>query len=147
MKEESLPAETPFPPQQRCPCHSGEQFGTCCGRYFPPPAGQGLAAPTAVALMRSRFSAFALGNEEHLLGTWHPDTRPGTLDLDPNQRWHLLEILDTHQGGPFDQEGVVTFRAHHHQADNRRVRDSFVEKGTFSRVDGQWLYVAALEFG
>lgn len=97
--------------------------------------------------MRSRFSAFALGNEEHLLGTWHPDTRPGTLDLDPDQRWHLLEILDTHQGGPFDQEGVVTFRAHHHQAGNRRVRDSFVEKSTFSRVDGQWLYVAALEFG
>lgn len=95
--------------------------------------------------MRSRFSAFALGDEQHLLRTWHPDTRPESLDLEPDQQWYLLEILSTHRGGPFDADGEVTFRAHYRQGANRKIRDSFVEKSTFTRLNGQWLYVAALE--
>lgn len=95
--------------------------------------------------MRSRFSAFALGNEQHLLRTWHPDTRPSSLDLDPDQQWYLLEILSTRNGGPFHTEGEVSFRAHYRQASNRKVREAFVEKSAFARVDGQWLYVAALD--
>lgn len=95
--------------------------------------------------MRSRFSAFALGNAQHLLRTWHPDTCPEDLDLDPEQQWYRLDILSTHKGGPFDGEAVVTFRAHYRQASNRRERGSFVETSSFTRVRGQWLYVAALE--
>lgn len=43
----------------------------CCGRYL-----DGEAAPTAEALMRSRYTAFALRDEDYLFRTWHPRTRP-----------------------------------------------------------------------
>lgn len=96
--------------------------------------------------MRSRFSAFALGDAGYLLHTWHPSTRPESLELDPDQQWYLLEILDTRQGGYFDQEGVVTFRAHYRSAANRKIKDSLTETSSFVRDGKQWLYGDALEF-
>ena len=42
---------------ERCPCLSGDTYGACCGRYHSGAA----TAPTAEALMRSRYSAFAVG--------------------------------------------------------------------------------------
>ena len=80
-----------------------------------------------------------------LLRTWHSDTRPETLELDPDQKWYLLEILGTERGGPFEREGVVTFRAHYRSAANRKLRDSFTETSSFTKVGSQWLYVQALE--
>lgn len=59
-----------------CPCGSGLLLSECCGRYH-----NGVAAPDAVSLMRSRYSAFALGLEAYLLATWHASTRPSVLDL------------------------------------------------------------------
>lgn len=96
--------------------------------------------------MRSRFSAFALGDAGYLLRTWHPSTRPESLELDPGQQWYLLEILGTQAGGIFDREGVVTFRAHYRSAVNRKLRDSLTETSSFVRDGKQWLYVDALEF-
>lgn len=132
---------------RRCPCNSGEILGNCCGRYLAQPGDGGLPvpAPTAEALMRSRFTAFALGDAAYLLRTWHPGTRPDSLELDPGLEWHLLEILGAERGGPFDRDGTVTFRAHHRLAANRRERESFTETSTFVRENGQWLYVEALE--
>ncbi|MET4003724.1 MULTISPECIES: YchJ family protein [Arthrobacter] len=130
----------------RCPCHSGELLLNCCGRYLD--SANTVARtfpPTAEALMRSRFSAFALGDAGYLLRTWHSDTRPETLELDPDQKWYLLEILGTERGGPFEREGVVTFRAHYRSAANRKLRDSFTETSSFTKVGSQWLYVQALE--
>ncbi|MEV8180728.1 YchJ family metal-binding protein [Specibacter sp. NPDC078692] len=142
----------------RCPCNSGEILGNCCARYLgtdnspgldtPGENSQGLAPafpPTAEALMRSRFSAFALGDAHYLLRTWHPDERPDSLELDPDQQWYLLEILGTQRGGPFDNDGVVSFRAHYRSAANRKLRDSFTETSSFTKVGKQWLYVKALE--
>jgi SEC-C motif-containing protein len=62
--------------QNLCPCESGKQYNACCEPYH-----LGLAAPTAEALMRSRYTAFVLMLEEYLLKTWHPNTRPSALDL------------------------------------------------------------------
>ena len=129
-------------PAMRCPCQSGEPFQGCCGRYL---ADANVHAPTAEALMRSRFSAFAVGDAGYLMRTWHPDTRPASLDLDPGQQWYLLEILDTNDGGAFAAEGTVTFRAHYRSRTNRKVRDSFTETSCFVRGGRQWLYVGALE--
>lgn len=130
-------------PEMRCPCNSGEQFQHCCARYL---AGA-TPAPTAEALMRSRFSAFATANEDYLLRTWHATTRPASLDLDPGQQWYLLEILDTHDGGAFATTGTVTFRAHYRSATDRRDKHSFTEASTFTKESGQWFYVEALEIG
>ena len=129
-------------PTMRCPCQSGETFQGCCARYL---ADASVHAPTAEALMRSRFSAFAVGDAGYLMRTWHPGTRPASLDLDPGQQWYLLEILDTNGGGAFAATGTVTFRAHYRSRTNRKLRESFTETSSFVREGRQWLYVGALE--
>ncbi|WP_459741119.1 YchJ family protein, partial [Pseudomonas aeruginosa] len=84
-----------------CPCGSGAEYAGCCE-----PPHLGRAAPTAEALMRSRFSAFALGLAPYLLATWHPSTRPESLDLD-DVTWRRLQIVETVAGGAGDTEGIV----------------------------------------
>lgn len=88
--------------------------------------------------MRSRYSAFATGDAEYLLRSWHPDTRPRTLTLDENQRWERLEILATTGGGPLHAEGTVEFRAHYRHQGQPGVLH---ENSRFTRVAGQWVYV------
>ena len=92
----------------RCPCLSGETYGACCG----PLHAHVAPAPTAERLMRSRYSAFAVGDAGWLLETWHPSTRPDDLELDPAVRWFRLDVLRTERGGPLDDRGVVEFAAH-----------------------------------
>jgi SEC-C motif-containing protein len=119
----------------RCPCGSGNLYPDCCG-----PRHDGEApAPTAIALMRSRYCAFALGRAGYLLDTWHPSTRPDQLELDDRIRWTRLEILGSVQGGPFDATGVVEFRAHYRRAD---AREQLHERSVFTRHDGRWFYVS-----
>lgn len=96
--------------------------------------------------MRSRFTAFARGDAEHLLRTWHPETRPRTLALDPARRWVRLEILDRSGGTVFDGEGVVEFRAHHRDdggAGGATGAGAGVlhERSRFVREHGRWLYL------
>ncbi|HEY2223197.1 YchJ family protein [Actinomycetospora sp.] len=118
-----------------CPCGSLDVFDACCGRYVGP---DGVAAPTAEALMRSRYTAFVRGDVEHLLRTWHPDTRPTALELDPSVRWTGLDVLDRAGGGLFDTEGVVEFRAHHRERGRSEVQH---ERSRFVRDAGRWVYV------
>ena len=74
-----------------CPCGRPARYADCCGRYHEGPLH--LQAPDAEALMRSRYSAFVRGLASYLLATWHPATRPATLDLDePGLRWLGLEV-------------------------------------------------------
>ena len=66
---------------------------------------------TAERLMRSRFEAFRSGDLEWLLASWHPSTRPASVDLSGNPDWQGLQIVDTVDGGPDDETGIVEFRA------------------------------------
>lgn len=91
--------------------------------------------------MRSRFSAFAVGDTAYLLRTWHPGTRPARLDLDPGQRWTRLEVLGTDRGGLFDTAGTVEFRAHYRHAGRP---GTLRENSRFTRADGRWVYLDAL---
>jgi SEC-C motif-containing protein len=88
--------------------------------------------------MRSRFSAFAVGDAAYLLASWHPRTRPRTLQLDPDQQWLRLEILGTVDGGLLQAEGVVEFRAHYRLDGRRGVLG---ERSRFRREDGRWTYL------
>lgn len=117
----------------RCPCGTGLPFGECCA---PIQRGEREAA-TAEALMRSRYTAFALEDVAWLLTSWHASTRPRSLELDPGIRWLRLDVLDTTGGGPFDREGTVAFEAHW-LADG--TRGSMRELSTFRRDTG-WQYV------
>ncbi|HEY0542327.1 MAG TPA: YchJ family metal-binding protein, partial [Actinoallomurus sp.] len=96
-------------PPRRCPCGTGLPLAECCGRLHDGTA----TAATAEQLMRSRYSAFVLGDGQYLLATWHPTTRPRTLDLDPSVRWTGLEVLTTTGGSLLGSEGTVEFRAHY----------------------------------
>lgn len=90
--------------------------------------------------MRSRYSAFAVGDPVYLLSSWHPSTRPATLDLDPEIDWRGLEILGTTAGGAGDDRGTVEFVARHWDFAARR-RGEQREDSAFVRQDGQWFYV------
>ena len=137
-----------------CPCGAGLPLAQCCGRLHARFAADGaLTAPTAEALMRSRYAAFALlgeaGPQEarrmaaYLAATWAPEHRPAVEDLLPGQgedapRFTRLAVLDARDGGPFQDRGTVEFAAVGHGADGRfRLR----ERSRFRREDGVWLYV------
>jgi SEC-C motif-containing protein len=122
-----------------CPCGFGSELDRCCG---PVVRGE-RPAPTAERLMRSRYTAFVLEDEAHLLRSWHPATRPAEVRFVPGQRWTGLEVLATVAGDLFDQEGAVEFRAHH---ERRGRRQSLHELSRFVRDDaGRWVYVGAVE--
>ena len=110
----------------RCPCGLPADYDGCCGRFH-----GGAAAPTAELLMRSRYSAFAVGDSAYLSRTWHPSTRPAAVEA--SGRWVRLEVLES-SGGLLDSEGVVHFRAH--------SLDGIVEeRSRFIRDSGRWAYV------
>ena len=88
--------------------------------------------------MRSRYSAFALHDGPYLIDTWHPATRPPSIDLDPAITWVGLEVLATEAGGPDDLNGIVEFRAHHRIGGEP---GALHEVSRFRRHDGAWCYV------
>lgn len=88
--------------------------------------------------MRSRYSAFAVGDAGYLLATWHPTTRPAALELDPDVRWTGLEVLATTGGTLFEAHGTVEFRAHSVVGRRAGVQH---ELSRFVREDGRWTYV------
>ena len=91
--------------------------------------------------MRSRYSAFALGDPAYLLSTWHPGTRPASLDIDPDVRWSGLEILRSTGGRLLDPEGTVEFRASYRAPGGAGAQH---ESSRFVRVDGRWRYLDGL---
>jgi SEC-C motif-containing protein len=102
--------------------------------------------------MRSRYSAFALAQIDHLLRT-QPSEQPvqarrRSLEASCRKlRWRGLEIVATEAGGPDDLEGTVTFIAHYSAGAERgtlRECSRFAREG--GRPDGAWLYLEALEF-
>jgi SEC-C motif-containing protein len=116
-----------------CPCGFPQPYDACCGRFH-----RGEATPTAELLMRSRYAAFAVGDEAYLLQTWHPDTRPHRLRLDPEDRWTRLEIVGGSGGGLLEPTGTIEFRAHR---SHRGRADVLHENSRFVRHDGRWSYV------
>jgi SEC-C motif-containing protein len=133
---------------RRCPCGTGLLYAECCG-----PLHDGITtgittgtatAATAEQLMRSRYSAFVVGDIAYLLATWHPATRPAALDLDDAVRWTGLEVLTTSGGSLLAAEGTVEFRAHYvrgHQAGAQH------ENSRFRREDGRWRYLDGVSLG
>jgi SEC-C motif domain protein len=116
-----------------CPCGTGAAFATCCA-----PVLAGSPAPTALALMRSRYTAFVRGDNAHLERTWHPRTRPVRVELDPATTWTGLRIEEVVDGGAEDQAGVVEFCATWSGA---RERGTLHERSRFVRRGGRWMYL------
>ena len=118
-----------------CPCGSDTSYAECCGRLH-----RGAAAETAEQLMRSRYAAFAVGDEAYLFRTWHPRTRPDSVTLPAGRTWTGLVVQRTDAGGPGDESGVVEFEAHYTFAGQPEIQH---EVSTFERRRGVWVYVDA----
>lgn len=118
-----------------CVCESGAAFGECCA-----PVLDGEPAVSAEALMRSRFTAFSLGDGAHLLRSWHPATRPETLDLDDHVTWERLEVLAVDAGLATDLRGTVSFRARWCDIGSGE-RGVLAETSRFRRVHERWCYL------
>ena len=114
-----------------CPCTSGLPLEACCGPII---RGEKVAQ-TAEALMRSRYTAYVLGEVDYLRASWHASTRPVELQLAVNESgWCGLEILDCESGQPGDVSGRVHFRA--------RARQGVLEENSrFRFEDGCWYYL------
>ncbi|CAB3771962.1 YchJ family protein [Paraburkholderia humisilvae] len=126
------PAHGRRAPPAQAPC-----FAECCGRYL----DGDVPAPTALELMRSRYSAYVLGDTDYLRATWAPHTCPADLDVDPSApdapRWLGLQIKrfatvdDTHAEVDFVARYKLGGRAHRLEESSRFVRGD----------DGRWRYV------
>jgi len=122
-----------------CPCGSGRTLDQCCGPYLAGTAN----APTPEALMRSRYSAFATVNVDHLERTLLPETR-GDFNREETEQWARssewtgLEVRSTSGGREDDDEGFVEFVARFNMDGKAHIHH---ETGRFARQDGQWYYV------
>ncbi len=88
--------------------------------------------------MRSRYVAFVQCNEQYLLASWHPGTRPPDIRFVEGQKWLGLRIVAVQAGGVRDSSGVVEFVARY------RISGSahrLHEVSRFVRADGEWQYV------
>ncbi|MFW7414891.1 YchJ family protein [Demequina sp. SO4-18] len=117
-----------------CPCGSGEGFAACCRPLL---RGEREAA-TASALMRSRYTAYVRRDQEYLLRTWHPSTRPDLLELE-GIRWRGLDVRAAVKGGESDTEGTVSFTALFEDAAGAAA--AMHETSRFVRESRRWVYV------
>ena len=124
----------------QCPCGLARDYAQCCERYHV--GALRLQAPTPDALMRSRYSAYALGLREYVLATWHPSTRPAEMErFDAGVKWLGLTVKRTWMAS--NDEGFVEFVARSKAPGGVRA-ERLEELSRFARVDGRWQYVDAV---
>lgn len=133
--------------QSFCPCGSNEPYSVCCEVYL---TGTALA-PTAEALMRSRYTAYSKSNVDYLIATLHPksrkqDDRASILQSMQNTRWLELKILKPQKGLERDKRGVVEFVAQYQPVQSNGlpimgVIKQLHERSRFIKEGGQWFYV------
>lgn len=121
---------------QKCPCGSGAAFDTCCG-----PILSGSPAPTAEALMRSRYTAFVRGDAAFIARTYATEHRASVGGDLPAVEWTGLKIMGKSGGGIADTTGTVDFVASYRQDGKIHMQR---ENSTFRRENGNWVYVDGL---
>jgi SEC-C motif-containing protein len=115
-----------------CECGTGRKYVQCCCRWH-----AGEPAPTAEALMRSRYVAFVRRLADYILATWHPGKRPASIEFDPAQKWLGLKIVEARTTGAdaAEVEFIARFRIGGASAARLHERSRFVREG------GRWLYL------
>ena len=124
-----------------CPCGTGKAFGDCCS----PLLKRKKKAQTAEDMMRSRYSAFVVGDVDYIMDTHHPEKREG-LDRDSLQEWSHhsvwqgLKVGKTEKGGAADEEGVVEFTATYTNNSEKSETIHHQETALFKRHKGDWYF-------
>lgn len=119
-----------------CPCGSGKNLDVCCG-----PLIGGTPAPTAEALMRSRYSAFVLGETGFLAATLSTEMRTDFDQIEAEKtskdtKWLGLEVRAVSGGGKKDDHGTVEFVARFRINNQQRIHHELAE---FTRENGRWI--------
>ena len=119
-------------PAAACP-FGGKNYAACCGRFIE----QGGVPQTAQELMRSRYSAYVLQDEDYVRATWYPRTLPeGRLTaMESGQKWLGLEVKKHAENG---DEATVEFVARY-KIGGRAHR--LHEVSRFVREEGRWYYL------
>jgi SEC-C motif-containing protein len=118
-----------------CLCGSGIEYQQCCELFH---SDEKIPA-TAEALMRSRYTAYAMHNASYLQETWDTTKRPEKIDFSREKiDWLRLEITDTKKGGIKDSKGVVSFKAFYRQDGEEHVMN---EISRFTKINGRWFYL------
>ena len=118
-----------------CICGSGKAFSQCCEPLL---SGK-IRAKTPEQLMRSRYSAYALGGYgDYLLKTWFAPMAKGLTAQalsEKAQQWVPLEVVGS---GVTDQQGWVEFKVTYLEDSKQRVMH---EKSVFTLSGDCWLYI------
>jgi len=126
----------------QCPCGSRRLFARCCEPYL---TGKKVA-PSAEALMRSRYSAFHQRNLDYLISTHHPDHRSANERDELKQsgaQWLNLIVIGAQKGQRKDRQGTVEFVAAYRNglsAGAGRKIEQLHERSEFVKEAGQWFY-------
>jgi len=125
-----------------CPCCSGKSYSKCCE-----PIINNESAPTALSLMRSRYTAYKNGQAEYLYKTTHPKTREQNdfSDIEAwskENSWIKLEIISQEHGNIKDTRGVVEFKAYYRNKNGKT--EILHERSTFLKENGQWFYLEGI---
>jgi SEC-C motif-containing protein len=131
------------PAIEPCPCGSGRTYAACCEPWH-----RGTPAPTAEALMRSRYTAYRFGLADYIVATTHPDSPHFEADraawLAGIRRFSTgtaFQGLTIRAASTAGANAMVEFQARLRQGG----RDAtMVERSTFARVGGRWLYLAGV---
>jgi len=118
-----------------CPCCSGKSFSDCCK----PIIEDQSKAFTAEQLMRSRYTAFTLADNQYLSKSWAEQTRPKEINAENSGiQWLSLEVLQCEDGGRQNSEGFVSFTARFLSSGHLC---SLHEKSSFIKEDELWYYL------
>src|SRR3569833_605876 len=114
-----------------CPC-GGKAYAQCCGRFIE----QGQIPQTAAELMRSRYTAYVMRNDDYLLATWQASTRPPPPIADEALKWLRLQVRTNTQHGD-DATGKLVARDLDAVGRAHRLQETC----RFVREDGIWFFV------
>jgi SEC-C motif-containing protein len=145
-------ARAPTTEKKSCPCGSRKAYSACCQPFHDHKA----LPPTPEALMRSRYSAYSLSLVDYIVETTHPENpllqkdngvslRKDAASTCKKISWDKLVVMDTEDVS--ESEGTVTFQTYFKVRGQQGQRSqgfhvqTFIEKSTFLKEDGKWLYV------
>ncbi|NOQ14798.1 MAG: zinc chelation protein SecC [Methyloprofundus sp.] len=118
-----------------CLCGSSLSYQQCCELLH---TGQAHAL-SAEALMRSRFTAYAMHNAAYLLSSWDDSTRPASIDFSKDTgEWTQLEVISTKKGTAKEHKGIVEFKAYFTIEGEQRVMN---EISRFIKKQDRWFYL------
>lgn len=120
-----------------CSFGTKQAYDHCCGLYIE----KKQIPSTALCLMRSRFSAYALNNIDYIASTMRGAPRQGfskkkLLLENADIQWHSLAIIDA-------TDNTVDFEAIY--IDSAGEAHTMHERSLFKQTNNRWFYIGIVD--